>query len=285
MIFKLPIEIRDVPPGSDFTRLAPGEIHGLPDGVHTGGAWLSPDGKEVWKPLDGRPSQGADFHLPTMEAECLEAMAGNPAFPRNWRMEEAGELTVDGTIYTRRWLVRDKAILVPDDFPAYKMDLDDVYEIERGMRAADRAKWSIGDHLSVAYDRQGRVFILDLSCAHGVESTNPLLDNEPRFRKWARAMGFERLVALREYADAVTSDLSIIDEHGEQYWYAHVYASRCRPISGLWADIEDAVYVQPAGEVFDQTGVWTWVIVPEPLSEEVMRRYELTWGWSPIGGG
>jgi hypothetical protein len=264
--------------------LDPGETNGLPDGVHTGGAWLSPDGNEVWKPLDGRPHSNANFHLPTQEAECLEAMAGKPAFPRDWRVEEAGEVIVDGKTYTRRWLVREKAILVPEDFPAHKMSLDDVYEVEQGARAMDRARWSIGDHLSVAYDCQGRVFILDLSCAYGVPVSGPPPMNEHRFRRWARAMGFERLVNLRKQAEAVTTDLGIIEKYGEPYWYAHVYASRTRPIDNLWADIEGAVYVhnETGGKVFNETGVWTWVITPEPLDEETMQRYELTWGWSPV---
>lgn len=157
---KLPIGIRDVALGLSFTRLDPGETcDGLPDGVHTGGCWLSPDGEEVWKPLDGRPAANADYHLPTQEAECLEAMAGEPAFPRNWWVEEAGEVTVDGETYTRRWLVRREAWVVPDDYPAHKMALEDVYEVERGIRVLNRAGWTVGDTLSVAYDRRGRVFV------------------------------------------------------------------------------------------------------------------------------
>lgn len=281
---RLPIKIRSIAPGPDFSRLEADETNGLPDGLHTGGAWLSPDGSEVWKPLDGRPAVNADFHLPTQEAKCLEAMAGKPAFPRNWRVEEAGEVTVNGVTYTRRWLVRDKAILVPDDFPAHKMSLDDVYEVEQGARAMDRARWSVGDHLSVAYDRRGRVFILDLSCAYKVSVSDPPPMNEHRFRRWARAMGFDVLVAIREHAEQLTTDLSVIDEYGDEYWYARVYASRSRPITGFWADIDDAVYVHndPDGQVFNETGVWTWVITPEPLSESVVYDYELTWGWSPV---
>jgi len=83
----LPIEIRNVPPGPGFTRLD-GKTNGdLPEGVHTGGVWVSPDGAEYWKPLDGRPWVNADYHVPTREAECLEMMAREPAFPRNWRVE------------------------------------------------------------------------------------------------------------------------------------------------------------------------------------------------------
>ncbi len=273
----LPIEIRDVAPGPGFTRLDPGKTYsGLPDGIHTGGCWLSPDGNEVWKPLDGRPAVNADHHLPTREAECLEAMAGSPAFPRNWRVEEAGEVTVDGIIYTRRWLVRRKAWVVPDDFAAHRMNFDAIHEVERGMRALDRAGWSMGDHLQVAYDRQGRVFILSLSCAY---QTDTPTQNEHRFRKWARAMGLDSLVDFRKRAEAVTSDLGIIDQYGEPYWYAHVYASVNRPISSLWADIPNAIFID--GD-YDRSGVWTWVVVPEPLDDEIVNKFELAWGWSPV---
>jgi hypothetical protein len=130
----LPLAIRDVSPGLGFTRLTGKMNGGLPDGVHTGGVWVSPDGDEYWKPLDGRPWVNADCHVPTREAECLRLMAGEPAFPRNWRVEEAGTVTVDGVVYTRRWLVRGKAWLVPDDWPAHRMRFEHVREIERGVR-------------------------------------------------------------------------------------------------------------------------------------------------------
>jgi hypothetical protein len=67
MATTLPLSIRDVAPGPDFTRLTGTRPDGLPDGVHTGGAWLSPDGREVWKPLDARPYANADGHIPASE--------------------------------------------------------------------------------------------------------------------------------------------------------------------------------------------------------------------------
>ena len=76
------------------------------------------------------------------------------------------------------------------------------------------------------------------------------------------------------------------------YWHGHVYASRDRPISSLWAclsclsadkaadraDVLGAVYVDAN---YAETGVWTWVVTPAPLDERTVRRYELTWAWSP----
>ena len=69
------------------------------------------------------------------------------------------------------------------------------------------------------------------------------------------------------------------------YWHGHVYASRNRPISSLWAclsadraNVLGAVYVDAN---YAETGVWTWVVTPAQLDERTVRRYELTWAWSP----
>ena len=62
------------------------------------------------------------------------------------------------------------------------------------------------------------------------------------------------------------------------YWHGHVYASRNRPISSLWADVPGAVYVDAN---YAETGVWTWMVTPAPLDDETVRRYELTWAWGP----
>ena len=67
MATTLSLSIRDVAPGPDFTRLTGTQPHGLPDRVHTGGALLSPDGREGWKPLDARPYANADGRIPTNE--------------------------------------------------------------------------------------------------------------------------------------------------------------------------------------------------------------------------
>ena len=63
------------------------------------------------------------------------------------------------------------------------------------------------------------------------------------------------------------------------YWHGHVYASRNRPISGLWASVPGAVYVDAD---YAKTGVWTWVVTTVPLDDKTVRRYELTWAWGPI---
>ena len=278
----LPIEIRNVPPGPGFTRLDGKTNDGLPEGVHTGGVWVSPDGAEYWKPLDSRPYANADYHVPTREAECLEMMAGEPAFPRNWRVEESGTIIGDDALHNaRRWLVRGKVWVVPDDWPANALRLEHVLEIEQGLRRLNAQGWTVGDRLRVAFDRTGKPFILDLSCA----CPDSRADDEWWFLEWAEAMGLERLVRLRRDGRHLVSTLEFSSEHGHDYWHGHVYASRNRPISGLWAclsadraSVPGAVYVDAD---YAKTCVWTWVVTTAPLDDETVRRYELTWAWGP----
>lgn len=78
----LPLSIRDVGPHPDAVRLTGMRSDGLPDGVHTGGAWLWGQ-HGIFKPLDGRPYANAKNHYPTDELTVLELMAGQPLFPRS----------------------------------------------------------------------------------------------------------------------------------------------------------------------------------------------------------
>lgn len=281
----LPLAIRDVAPGPGFTRppMAQGE------GIHTGGVWVSPEG-EYWKPLDGRPHMNADVHLPTREAECLELMAGTPGFPRNWRVEEAGEVVAGGRVYRRRWLVRPPARLLPDRDVTLSLE-HNVLPIERGLRELNRRGWELGDHLTVAYDpNEGVPFVLDLSTAHPYYDELDRQGDFPAFARWAEACGFEGLVNLRVAGREVTD---LFQVHKDPRWpqreqggksgpdmrYRHVYASRNRPINAGWANIPGAHY-QDAD--YGPLRVHTWVITPEPLDEETQRAYELTWAWSPV---
>jgi|GEM_PF-777276 len=280
---QLPLAVRDIPPGPGFARVNNADANGLPN-IHTGGVWRSPDGREYWKPLDGRPYSNADFHLPTQEAEALELMADVPGFPRNWRVEEI-PVVVDGQTYTRRWLVREQVWPVPAEYPADRLRLDDVRAIEDGLRRLNQRGWGIGDHLSVAIDRQRRPLILDLSAAGPEE--NPAADDTDRFLRWAESMGYGRLVQLRRAGRDLTDMASA---YGDPQWprgedgrpdlgYVHVYASRNRPAAATWVDVPGAHF--RAGDVA-QEGVHTWVVTKEPLSAEQIQRFDLTWAWSPV---
>lgn len=71
--------------------------------------------------------------------------------------------------------------------------------------------------------------------------------------------------------------LALLWKHGDlvsQYLCGHVvYGSRSRPIDGLWASIENAVYIQVGKE---KTGYWSYACVPQELDKETIERYELT---------
>ena len=61
--------------------------------------------------------------------------------------------------------------------------------------------------------------------------------------------------------------------------WVHVYASRNRPISPTWASVPQAHYVH---DDWGKTGVHTWVVTPEPVSDKKIFDYELTWAHGPL---
>jgi hypothetical protein len=276
----LPVSIRDVPPGKGAQRLTGETSSGLPSGVHSGGAWLWQG--EVWKPLDGRPYMNCRFHYPTQEAECLAAMAGRPLFPRNWRVESRNG---------REWIVRKPAYLIPEDVPYADLDKEQILEVEKGVRELNRNHWEVGDHLALALDPDTyQLFIYDLSTTtHRPDGRGAYqADETDRIRKFFEACGADRLLDLRSNARKVTQ-LSLESDDWEQrlerrrQGYEHVYASFSRPIDAMWASFPgDPIYEHTEGANRNRSMPHTWVITKEPLSDEIMRRYELTWGWSLI---
>lgn len=274
MCDKLDLSIRDISPFPDAVRLTGKSPNGLPSGVHTGGAWLV--GDEVWKPLDGRPYANCENHYSTREDEVLDLMAGKPLFPRNWCVEERNG---------RRFLVRKKAYIIPDDFD-YKdvfTTLDKALIVETGVRELNRNKWEIGDDIALAIDPDTyELFIYDLSTAHPQSGKGCYqADEEWRIDNFFELCGFERLRKLRHKARHIVSDLGFIIKHDREH--CHVYASFNRPISSIWADIPgEPVFVHNDWADWAESIPHTWVIVKEPLGNEVLKRYELVWGWSPI---
>lgn len=97
---KLPISIRERKPFQNALLISAARYDGLPEGTHTGGAYVYED--KVYKPLDARPFMNAKYHLPTLEAEMLEQLSDLHSFPKNWTVETHNE---------RRWLVRKKAFV------------------------------------------------------------------------------------------------------------------------------------------------------------------------------
>jgi len=271
---KLPLSIRDVSPSPDAVRLTGKSPNGLPSGVHTGGAWLWAG--EVWKPLDGRPYANSPNHYSTREAEVLELMAGKPLFPRNWRVEERNG---------RRFLIRKKAYIIPDDFD-YKdvfTSTDKVLMVEAAVRELNRNKWEIGDDIALAVDPDTyELFLYDLSVAHLQDGQGCYrADEEWRIRNFFKACGAERLLKLRQNAFHVVSSIDFIMERGGGF--CHVYASFNRPVSPIWADIPgEPKFVHNDWADWAESIPHTWIVVKEPLPDEILKRYELRWGWSPI---
>jgi hypothetical protein len=267
-VTEYPLSIRDVAPCEGAERLTGTRPDGLPDGVHTGGAWLV--GGLVYKPLDGRPYMNAECHIATQEAECLEAMAGRDLFPRNWWIEERNG---------RRFLVRRKAyILEPGD-----MDKDMLLRVERAVRGMNAAGWEMGDAISIGLDpKTYEYFIVDLSSAHRMTGKGAWAANDwTHIRRLFEAAGADWLLLFRQNARNVTHSAEWTLEH---YGYEHVYASFPRPISLMWASLGDVLLVHTERANWGKAIPHTWVVSREPLDEDMLRRYELTWGWSPFDG-
>lgn len=271
----LPLSIRDVSPSPDAIRLTGTRPDGLPDGVHTGGAWLV--GDLVFKPLDGRPYANCEGHYPTQEAECLEAMAGKPGFPRNWHIEE---------INGRCFLVRPKCMTIPGDIPYSHLNMKRLLQVEQMVRGLNRAGWEMNDPISLAiaphdYDP----FILDLSAVNYLGPGDKgcySADEEWRVIRFFEECKAELLVKLRQNAQHAISSIKwqLEDNHRNLH---HVYGSFNRPMSDMWATIPgEHAYIHNPDPNWTESIPHTWVVTAQPLPDEVIERYELRWGWSPI---
>jgi hypothetical protein len=264
-----------IPEGDGFSRLP------TPEGeaIHTGGLYLSPSG-EVWKPLDVKPYANAEVRIPSREAEVLELMAHQPGFPVNWRIDQ---------VRGRRFLVRPRCLIVGQDIHFRDLSLGSLLEIEQWIRSLNSQYWEVNDYLSIAFDeRIDQLFLLDLSAAQPMDGHKSpsawLADDTQWFYKFATQCGATNLVKLRCDARHLTSSIAWLrleeDENSPiTKNHRHIYGSRNRPVNSSWAKIPDAVYLD--GDVRN-TGIWTWVVTPNELSPDLVKKYELTWAYSPI---
>lgn len=294
-MIEYPLAIRDVPPGSGFTRIVTTRPDGIRDGVHTGGAWLSPDGMKVWKPLDGRPWLNSQCHVPTRELECLEMMGDAPGFPRNWTVQEAGEVQEAGQLYRRRWLVRDRAWIVSartsEHTPA-RLPLDYVLSIERGLRLLSSLGWEVNDLLQVGVDRRGgRPFIVDLSNAAPTRQETAFTEEEQLYR-WFEQMGYSCLVRLRRAGHAVFRGAwRLVDP--DPTWprpaggtngrpdlsFQHVYAAS--RILSPQAQLSDC-HIKNVVDGSAPSWVKQWVVTRHPLEHQALVDLGLVWAWAPV---
>ena len=250
---------------------------GLPDGHHTGGAWYVEATDEVWKPLVDR------WGNPTQEEAALTAGEGLPFFPKNWRVEEA-----DGV----RWLVRRKALLMPEQIP-YEHKRQEFYlEAEAAVRAFNARQWEINDELKIAWDRQTRQpFFLDLSIAQyrTVKTGHFAADDWLWIERLFKAAKLEQFHRLRVNGRDALSD-QMIDRlergllvKGESEHYKHAYASMLRPMNRGWARrLPENAYLMDSkrSPSFATMTPHTWIFTEEPLPAEVIEAYELRWAWS-----
>lgn len=277
---RLPLSIRDTKPFQHATRLTGYRHDGLPDGFHTGGAWLWEN--KVYKPLDGRPYANCDHHYPTQEAEFLAEVSDLASFPKNWTVE-----THNG----RRWLVRDRVIVLGGKDAPYKgcLDKTDLLQIGADIREINRRGWELQDCLSLGYDNNGW-FILDCSTVHRMTGNGCYAADDTHYvEKLFEICGYDWLAKLRQAGRHATNEyqMKAVKENRIEdiklHLY-HAYASFSRPFDFMWADKPGC----NVGLLHNDFVDWnkqqphTWILASEPLPKEYLERYELTWAWSPI---
>jgi hypothetical protein len=255
----IPLKIRDVPPFEGAVRLTGTRPDGLPDGVHTGGAWRYQ--RLVYKPLDGRPWANAEHHLRTNEAAILERLAGKPGFPRNWLIAQRRG---------RYFLVRHAAQVIPEDFPYASLRHEDALQVEAAVRTLNAEGWELGDALRVAIDDVGQLFLLDLSNA-GPIGPMWMADDSQRVLRWFEEAGFHGLARLRREGQR-----AVPRGPGPARRLQHVYA-RARDTG---APLPAGVVVKPAGSALGEAH--EWLLAPEPLAQDTCRALGAAWAWSPL---
>lgn len=269
-----PLDHRDIPPGAGYQRLVePSAANGY-DGAHTGGVWFHPATPDViYKPLDGRPHAGADFHCDTREADALTVATGLPGFPPNWWVEEQNG---------RRWLVRERARPVLDAEGCCTLTEAQVIDLEQGLRGFNGRYWEVSDHLLVLWDHRNRMpFFADLSNAQPMRAGQAHLcaNDTDRWLNWLDAHGFTRLAALRRAGQAAISAAHLHAvglkawERLDLAWAYHHPAPEGPPLTGL-ADLLAATIPDPQGGA--------WVVTDRKVRPPLASQLDLTWAWGPI---
>ena len=261
-----PLSIREISTHPDAVRLTGVRLDGLPDGVHTGGAWHWQG--EVYKPLDGRPFYNAGNHMETEEEKILEDMRDQPLFPANWRIEE---------LNGRRFLVRPYCVMVPGPtLGKTYLDNAKLLMIEQGIRAANRRGWTIGDLITLGVDKQRKLFLVDLSNAWRYEPAYNA-DDHDKIMRFFYLVGAEKLYNLRLKASEKLDDYSI--ETGDLS-RKYIYASFNRPL-GRWCGFDSSVTVLQENSPSWQTMTpHSWAITKTALPEETITNLQLQWGYS-----
>ena len=265
---KLDIAIRDVGPGPGAKRLT-----GENSGIHTGGAWEW-QGK-IYKPLDGRPHGGADFHVATQEADVLKAMEGQFLFPKNWTVEEHNG---------RRFVVRERAQLIPEDISYENLGSKNVQKIIDAIGELNHRGWEIHDHIPLAVDPKGNLFLYDLSNIHKRSGKGINKADDSHYVDDLLQEAAPKLYQLRRNARSVLDNgLGDSDADFERLMLRQdalaegfIYASFNRPL-GFWAKIpgeHDIAHENNASS--SRMMPHSWVFTKEPLPQKIMESYELS---------
>jgi hypothetical protein len=241
-------------------------VGGGSDGLHTGGAWFYQN--KVWKPLDGRGYANSPIHIETQEEECLVALQGKPLFPKNWEVREQNG---------RRFIIRDKVQTFPGG--GLVPTLKQVEEIQRGIREMNQAGWSINDDIVFGKDRNGKLFIIDLSNAsYSSTKTGPTKpDDSQHMDVVFKQAGFGKIVELKKLAVVMrvtlvfSRDFKTIADKTRYRW---VYTSDKN------IEVKDAVNIsslikdlQPAEQA--EAKKYFWYISKQELPQSVVATKNL----------
>lgn len=269
----IPLDLYSTPPIPGATKIAGQHPDGRPDGLHAG-AWLSPDGQQVWKPLFGKPGPDAHELLPTQELSFLKIFAGQPLFPRNWSVQQA---------HGYSYLVRAVATIIPDEWMSWRdLGEENLLAVEAAVRAVNAAGWQINDDISLGIDPDYNLFIVDCSNVGQVMDADETHRIEKVFElAGAGIFTVRREAAYRKLMDFREGRLGEYNGWNDRNTYQHVYMSFSR-----WQ--ECGREFPPGSVYFQQKTYWkeqiplTWIITKEKVKQEVLEKWELVWGWSPI---
>jgi hypothetical protein len=265
-----PIAIRDVAPHPDAVRLTGTTPNGLPSGVHTGGAWKL--NGYVYKPVDVQPSMGCGYHIFSQEVEVLLEMTGQPLFPRNWWLERRND---------RTFIVRAVAWIFPEDIDYENIDRDDALMVERGVMGLNARGWEINDGIPLAMSAgpEYTLFAYDMSAAQRMTGSGAYAaDERSNVIEFFDRCGQTWLAKLRRNARKVFTD-HILDP--DMSGLPYVYSSMYRP---LWigVNVPDATYIHVMRPSLSEAIPHAWILTPQPLNDDYLRRHEFEYGWGPL---
>lgn len=274
-----PLSHGAISPGEGFTRMTmPLNPAGYPEGVHTGGLFLSPDGLSVWKPLDCLPYQNCECRVPTAEADVLEQLAGQPCFPRNW---------VTVLQRGREWLVRPRFKVYGQDLPMESLTHAQVLLIEQAVRTLNECHWEISDDLVVAQGEDGEPFLLDLSNAHHRGTPNQAWPADDTARVWAfmQRAGQADLASLRSQGQSVYHAAP----SGSRSRHPHIYVAD-QPLSDealldlcqLASTVRGRRRTDGLDDLEQPSGTLPFLQTHALLPEAVQAAFRLEWAYSPL---